>query len=119
MDGLSQHWKNEGCSLQVVVNPELDSLPRVREILALYTEPAQRNKGYASELLKEVCAEADKHAIVLILKPEPYGSTGGLKHLQAFYKKFGFTRIQDRPVLMARPIVFNPKKKPIAESISG
>jgi GNAT superfamily N-acetyltransferase len=103
LDGLERHWKNEGCSLQVVINPELpQSLNRVREIIALFTDPAQRNKGYASALIKEVCAEADKQAIVLLLKAEKYGKTGGIEELIPFYNKFGFVHIQENPDLMAR-----------------
>lgn len=121
MDGIEllQHWRNDGCTLRVVKNPELPPHLRVREIIAVFTEPEQRNKGFASDLIKEVCDEADKRAIVLLLKPEKYGKTGGHKDLKGFYEKFGFKKIQDKPVLMARPITYNPKKKIIAELISG
>jgi predicted GNAT family acetyltransferase len=122
MDGLSEigrYWINEGTTVQVVINPELPSHLRVREVVALFTEPEQRNKGYATELMKEVCAEADKCAIVLILKPERYGNTGGHKNLQAFYQKLGFVKVQQKPVLMARAPVFNPVRKIIVESLSG
>lgn len=74
----------------------------IREITSVYTPEADRGKGEASALLKQVCEEADRAGIVLILIPKPFDA--GLDELQliAWYARHGFTQIQNNPTLMAR-----------------
>lgn len=66
-----------------------------REITELFVPEKFRGKGEASELLKEVCNEADDKQILLILIADT-------KRLALFYSKFGFEAIQQNPILMAR-----------------
>lgn len=102
MDGLMQSdWKNDGSTLKVIQNPEVN-IAGILEVVGIWTEPDLRRQGYATELLADVCREADRSHIVLMLRPEEYGKSQGLKKLEPWYKRFGFIRIQDNPVLMAR-----------------
>lgn len=77
----------------------------IREITNLYTAADSRGKGDASKLLQDVCNEADHERLVLILMPIPFDKVDALSELNLieWYAKFGFTIIQDKPTMMARP----------------
>lgn len=68
---------------------------KLLELSALATWPSERNKGHATALLEEVCKQADESGTLLVLQPD--GET-----LEKWYEKFGFARIQDKPVMMCR-----------------
>ncbi len=107
MDGLKDShitgiWGDKDCSLSVVKNPDVD-LAGVFEVVNLFTQPESRKKGLASELMRKLCSRADTYQCVLMLQPKPFGRGRQFKGLEQFYEKFGFKRIQDEPVLMARP----------------
>lgn len=76
----------------------------VRELTSLETAVEDRRMGYATTLMHSVTAEADIAGIVLMIVVQPYGEHGitDMGRLQKFYERFGFARIQDEPVLMAR-----------------
>lgn len=74
----------------------------MREILSLQSE--DRGKGHAKALMHQVCAEADRHNIVLLLQPQPFAEGMTQERLEKFYESVGFRRIQERPVLMARQV---------------
>ncbi len=65
------------------------------EVSQLKTAEEHQRKGYATRLLDEVCAEADKDRKVLVITPDN-------AHLTLFYGRFGFEPIQADPVIMAR-----------------
>lgn len=73
-----------------------------RELVAL--ESTNPRKGHATTLLWDVCHEADRERITLILNPKPFGADGmDAEKLERFYGRFGFHVIQREPVvLMAR-----------------
>lgn len=74
---------------------------QVREVSHLEVPIEDRRKGYASELLKRVCDEANACAMVLLLLPDE-----AQDWLISFYERFGFVRIQDSPPIMARtPVI--------------
>lgn len=84
---------------------------RVREIGNFYVEQGERNKGYATRLLRKVCQEADEANIVLMLFADPFehdepnpDHTGlTMEQLVEFYNRFGFAVTQVTPnVMMAR-----------------
>lgn len=103
MDVIKQNWSNEHSSLRIVENTELpQNLRGVREIIEVFTKPEGRKQGSASSLLREVCDDADVKRVVLILQPKPFGRGRRFTGLEGWYAKFGFVRIQDEPVLMAR-----------------
>ena len=77
-----------------------DALPanlrEVIEVSNVHVDEWHRRKGIASRLLRQVCDDADAHGKVLMLMPD------GDDWLPEWYSKFGFVRIQNNPVLMAR-----------------
>ena len=72
-----------------------------REISEFNVPDAFRGKGEGSELLKEVCEEADAKGVLLILIADT-------QRLQLFYERFGFEVIQNEPIvlMMRKPIEF-------------
>lgn len=117
---MKSEFSNEHASCQVVRNPELPAeMDRVLEVCRVWTDPEHRKQGYATELMKSVCDEADSESVVLILQPKQFGKSGGLKELERWYKRFGFVRTQDNPVLMARAPSFRPRTSGITNAIDG
>lgn len=81
----------------------------VLEISNVFTEPAHRKEGYATELLKKITDAADESGTVLALICKA--------DLTRWYARFGFTTIQQNPILMARmPQIFKVKMTPIAQA---
>lgn len=75
----------------------------ILELSKLETLAHNRKQGYATALMHLVCKEADESGTVLILMPRPFGDAElGSTQLETWYERFGFFRIQDDPVLMAR-----------------
>ena len=69
--------------------------PLIIEISALHTQEKARNKGLATFLINQITKEADKDLKVLMIVADD-------EKLEHFYSKFGFTKIQNEPILMAR-----------------
>lgn len=91
--------RHEGASLELSVS---EALPRhlacIIEISQLQTPKLLRRMGLATDLLLQVCDEADAEGVVLMLMPD------GEDWLEQWYARFGFATIQTEPVvLMARP----------------
>lgn len=105
-------------SLQVRVSMAIPARmrDRTREITKVHTEPDAQNRGQATALLHEVCKEADRYGITLVLWPRPYGDDIALSQGQLidwYGRVFGFHQIQAEPPLMARmpwstPIALKP-----------
>lgn len=97
--GLRTHKQ---ASLRVAVPQALpvEMWEPVRELVSIVSH--DRGKGHASALLHQVCAEADRAWITLMLHVEPFAEGMTLEQLTCFYCKFGFVKIQDAPCLMAR-----------------
>ena len=88
---------NGAASLTLSHSTALPSrLREVVEVSQVSTDPESRRQYLATGLLREVCNEADREHVVLMLLPE------GEDWLQCWYERFGFIRIQENPVLMAR-----------------
>ena len=66
-----------------------------REITEFYVPEEFRGKGEGTELLKEVCDEADDKQILLVLIADT-------PKLAMYYERFGFAAIQKEPIVMAR-----------------
>ena len=82
------------------------------QVFDLRTNPDHWNKGEATRLMQELCRRADLSAFMLALEPQrhshrPMGAPLDNTQLERWYGKFGFERIQDKPVLMCR----EPKRK--------
>lgn len=95
---MKPHYSNEFASCQVVPSAVLPV--GVWELSSLYTQPAARRQGYATELLQAVCNDADIEGAVLALLPSD-------AEMMALYQRFGFQEVQPRPAMMARaPQIF-------------
>ena len=119
MDGILGHYSNQHASAEVV---EATALPPgmdgVQELVRVWTDPDQRKQGYATELVKAICNEADITGTVLMLQPKTFGRVG-LQDLAPWYARFGFAVIQASPVLMARmPQIYKTTFSPIASAVS-
>lgn len=97
--------EHNGASLNIresdVVRPELRA--GLRELTDLYVAHEQREQGRASELLRQVLAEADAHGTTLLLVAHGDGSVSD-DDLAGWYRRFGFRYLQFTPhILMMRP----------------
>jgi N-acetylglutamate synthase-like GNAT family acetyltransferase len=69
---------------------------KIREITEFIVPEGQRGNGFGTELLKDVCAQADQLEITLLLKADT-------ERLENYYKRFDFVTIQTgSDILMAR-----------------
>lgn len=115
---MKSEWSNEHARCKVTRNPDLPAhMDRVREITSVWTDPEFRKQGFATELMKAVTDEADITRTVLILQPKEFGKSDGLKDLVSWYKRFGFVKTQNNPVLMARAPEFMATIKETAYAI--
>ena len=105
-------------SLQVRVSMALPKHLRdkTREITKVHTPAAEQGNGHATALMREVCEEADKAGLTLVLWPRPYGDDIALSAgmLRNWYASFGFRRIQPEPVMMARAPGLYTRLAPVA-----
>tara|TARA_R110000782_G_scaffold55229_6_gene116501 strand:- start:2092 stop:2394 length:303 start_codon:yes stop_codon:yes gene_type:complete len=91
-------YSNEHARCKVSKN---DTFPDgVMEVSSVETDKDFRGQGYATKLMQKVCKVADNDTIVLVLKPD----------VHSFYERFGFQKIQDSPVLLARQPIYLKKK---------
>ena len=98
--GLRAH---RSATLRVAIAEGLpeDMRTLTREIVDV--QSTNQMKGHANGLMAEVCHEADQWWVTLIIQVRPFGDAGmDDARLERFYKKFGFKRIQDSPMIMAR-----------------
>lgn len=81
------------------------------ELSAVFVPVDQRKQGFATKLVGLVCDEADQAGKLLLIHVQPYGDPDlGVSQLEKWYgDKFGFQRIQDKPLLMARPVGATPR----------
>ncbi len=77
------------------------------EVKSVHTAKQSRRQGHASKLMVEVCEEADKAKVILVLTPEQFDNGPiGTQQLKNWYAQYGFNVIQEKPVLMCRdPVV--------------
>lgn len=69
-----------------------------RNINDLWVPEQSRGKGYAATLLDQVCGEADRVGMHLLVEPNPYASGGKDRiELVGFYMSRGFEQLPDTP----------------------
>lgn len=73
---------------------------RLLQVSDVKTDPEHQAKGEGTKLMNELCRRADLSNCLLVLTPDT-------PKLESWYLKFGFRRIQDKPVLLCR----DPKVK--------
>jgi hypothetical protein len=92
---------------------------QTREVAHLHCERESQNHGEATRLMHQVCEEADKANITLVLWAKPYGDDIALSQTQLidwYAKRFGFQLIQQDPPLMARMPGATPQMLTVAAS---
>jgi predicted GNAT family acetyltransferase len=115
---MNQHYSNEHSSAEVVTTT-IEGAEGVLEVVRVFTDPEARQQGFATELLKDICNDADIEGRVLMLNPRPFGRVAGLADLALWYARFGFAVIQKQPVLMARmPQIYKTRLSPVAGAVS-
>lgn len=111
-----RHYENASCKVSVCTAIPNHLRLKTREITHVDVPENLRRQGMATQMLLNVCDEADAHKIVLVLFPKPFGEGPKLSKeglVRWYSEKFGFQAIQSNPVMMARmpfgtPGVFKP-----------
>ena len=111
-----RHYENATCKVSICTAIPNSMRARTREITHVDVPENLRKQGMATQMLLNVCDEADAHKMVLVLFPKPFGEGSKMdqEELVRWYsEKFGFHVIQGKPIMMARmpfstPGVFKP-----------
>jgi N-acetylglutamate synthase-like GNAT family acetyltransferase len=78
---------------------------KTRQVVGLAVDIHLQGQGKATELLREICAEADREGFMLMLEPKPTNSTFTVSQAESWYGRFGFVTIQETPIrLMVREV---------------
>lgn len=99
-------YSNEHSNAKVALST---TAPGIYEVTNVFTEPAARKQGYATQLMREICtaADASREVLMLMCKPE----------LSKWYARHGFSVIQKAPLLMIRmPHIFKVNMTPVAQA---
>lgn len=87
--------EESSCWIRMMPDLPMQLRNTVRLVHDLKTAKGMRGKGQGTKLLQQVCEEADKCGIMLILMPDN-------EKLEKWYNSKGFNRTQDKPVIMVR-----------------
>lgn len=92
--------KAASCRVAVAMGLPEDMREQTREIVGV--QSTNPRKGHATALMHTVCAEADREWMTLLIHVEPFSDGMTEEQLLRWYGRFGFVKIQDDPILMAR-----------------
>lgn len=93
MLGLRTH-ESASCRLNYSMGVPKEYRDGLRELSHLYANVERQ--GHATELVRKVCAEADKNRLVLMLV--------AVEGMAGWYERFGFYPLPDSNGAMARPV---------------
>lgn len=102
--GVRYH-ENASCKVSICVAIPNSMRTKTREITHVDVPENLRGQGMATQMLLNVCDEADVHKMILVLFPKPFGEGPKLskdKLVEWYSRRFGFQIIQLNPVMMAR-----------------
>ncbi len=68
----------------------MDLNPTLHLITRVIVPVESRRRGYGSQLMEQVCEDADDDGVTLTLEPQPYTNSMSVDQLIAWYAKFGF-----------------------------
>jgi hypothetical protein len=99
------------CKVSRTVQVPVHMRDHMMEVSAVFTPIEERNQGFATKLMGLVCDEADAANKLLLIHVQPYGEPDlGASQLEKWYgDTFGFIRIQEKPLLMARAVGATPR----------
>ncbi len=119
---MKSEYSNEYAKCRVSESQDLpqEMRFRVREVSKVWTDPDHRKNGYATELMKSVCEDADLENMVLMLGVRTFDHSSGVGNskLIEWYKRFGFIVTQKEPiVLMARAPEFKARQSMVGAAV--
>ena len=90
-----------------------------RELSHLEVPLDDRRKGYATQLMHNVCTEADLQGKTLLVFVQPFGDIElSRTQLRDWYARLGFMVIQEDPCMMARLPGGTPRTvKPLTQAV--
>lgn len=82
------------------------------EVNRVSVPPKHHREGIGTELMREICRDADEAQVKLFLFAAPYGHTQGMNHLQLqrWYEQFGFEVFPLRRGERAKLMVRKPRR---------
>lgn len=100
-----RHYENASCKVAICTAIPNSMRAKTREIVSIDVPENLRRQGMATQMILNICDEADAHKMVLLLFPKPFGdgpklTVDGL--IKWYSEKFGFQVIQAKPIMMAR-----------------
>lgn len=116
---MTDVYSNEHARCSVVIPAALPKhmQERIREVTGFKTAPEFQRQGFGTQLMQQVCEDADLNNIVLMLNPSPEANSITKDKLMAWYKRFGFVKAQDDPVLMARAPTFKVRQSMVGAAV--
>lgn len=100
-----RHYENASCKVSICTAIPNQLRTKTREITSVDVPENLRKQGMATELLRNICDEADANEITLLLFVKPFGEGEKMTADQLadwYQNKFGFMVIQPKPMMMAR-----------------
>jgi GNAT superfamily N-acetyltransferase len=107
--------EHASCDISPMDNIGLDeqTSSKLRWLSKLYVAPEHRKQGYATKLLQKVIKDAQDAQLALMIEVNPFGDFDmDAETLETFYKKHGFIRLQDKPLLLIKYAEQIEKPKP-------
>lgn len=111
MKAGTRKFGGASCKVGRTVQVPVHMRDHIMEVSAVFTPIEERKQGFATKLMGLVCDEADAAGKLLLLHVHPYGDPDlSASQLEQWYSdKFGFTKIQEQPLLMARAVGATPR----------
>ncbi len=107
-----RHYENATCKISICTAIPNQMRARTRELTSLDVPENLRKQGMATELMRNVCDEADAHNMTIVLFVKPFGEGTKLDETQLrewYQTAFGFMILQAKPMMMARMPHSTPK----------
>ncbi|MEV5883094.1 GNAT family N-acetyltransferase [Streptomyces sp. NPDC052020] len=86
-------------SASLLTDPSGDKTAILTEVAVW---PEFRGRGWGSEILKEVCADADTDDVTLMLSFDPGPNGLSAEAMLSWYERYGFIRALNDPDVMIR-----------------
>jgi hypothetical protein len=112
--------KHESASLKLSYNTNVPAHLRGGLMEITHVESGHKRQGHATQLMRNVCAEASENDVILLLMPRPFGTFDMTREeLTEWYQRLGFAVLQQSPLLLVRPPNADNKAKikPIAAAV--
>lgn len=97
-----RYWADAVCQVLHVADLPAHLARQMRQVVGVTTPLHLRGEGRARQLMREVCAEADREGYALLVHPMPFGTAQPMDAdvLESWYARIGFKRFQDAPIVL-------------------